>query len=62
VQRLKTQLTGSGWLSEADYQGMVAAVRGRIAAAEAEAARRPLIEAGDDLLLEFNPYAEGAAK
>ena len=62
VQRLKTQLVGRGWLSEPDYQGMVAAVRSRIAAAEAEAVRRPLLQAGDDLLREFNPYAEGAAQ
>ncbi len=62
VLRLKALLAERGWLSDADYQGMVDAVRGRIAAAEAEAVRRPLLEAGSDLLREFNPYSEGVAK
>jgi len=62
VLRLKTLLAGRGWLSDADYQGMVDAARARIASAEAEAVRRPLLEAGDDLLREFNPYSEGVAK
>lgn len=62
VLRFKALLMERGWLSEADYQGMVNAVRGRITAAEADGARQPLLQAGDDPLQTFNPYAEGAAQ
>ena len=61
VQRLKSVLSERGLLAERDYSRMVSAARSRIAQAEAEAARRPLLQASDDPRKEFNPYAEGAA-
>jgi pyruvate dehydrogenase E1 component alpha subunit len=61
VDRLKSLLGERGLLTEKDYKSMVEKARSRIAQAEAEAARRPLLEAGVDLLKEFNPYAEGVA-
>lgn len=62
VQRLRSQLIGRGLLTDEDYAGMVSAARGRIAEAEARAARQPLLQFDSDTLKSLHPYAEGAAK
>jgi TPP-dependent pyruvate/acetoin dehydrogenase alpha subunit len=60
VERFKQVLLRESVVSEDDYQGMIGAARDRIEQAERWGQQQPLLNAGEDVMQQFSPYAQGA--